>query len=433
VDSLASKIIDSFAVTVFNGSSFERSDLAVIPVKAGWEEGAWNDGEGKTLTAQRSGEEWQVFVEKMPSLGSKTIHFEPASAVSDAKQTPFVLKDSALTTPHYVIAWNEAGQLTSILDTNAKREVLAKGERGNVLQVFEDKPKDFEAWDIDLYYQEKMREVTELTSVEMIQNGLLTAVIRFAWSYMDSVITQDMTVYKDSRRIDFVTKIDWHEHQQLLKVAFPVSVRSTEATYDIQFGNVKRPTHWNTSWDFARFETVGHQWADLSERSYGVSLLNDCKYGYDIKDNVMRLSLIKSATYPDPQADQGGHEFTYALLPHTGDWVEGGTVQAAWALNNPLLSASGAVRDSGKALFKLNASNVRIDAVKKAEDSDAIVVRLHEFTGATSDVQLTSDYRITSWQESDLMEHPISALQEEAAIKFSLKPYEIKTFILILG
>jgi alpha-mannosidase len=432
-DSLASQLKDSFAVTIFNGASFERSDHAVIPVKAGWEEGAWKDGEGRTLTAQRSGEQWQVYIEQIPSLGSKTIHFEPASAAAHAVQTPFVLMDSTLTTPHYVIAWNAAGQLTSISDTAAKREVLAKGERGNVLQVFEDKPKDFEAWDIDLYYQEKMREVTELTSVEMLQNGPLTAVIRFAWSYMDSVITQDMTVYTDSRRIDFVTKVDWHEHQQLLKVAFPVSVRSTEATYDIQFGNVKRPTHWNTSWDFARFETVGHQWADLSERAYGVSLLNDCKYGYDIKDNVMRLSLIKSATYPDPQADQGEHEFTYALLPHTGDWVEGGTVQAAWALNNPLLSVGGAVRDSGKSLFKLSASNVRIDAVKKAEDSDAIIVRMHEFTGATSDVQLMSDYKIMSWQESDLMEHPISARQGEAAIEFNLKPYEIKTFIITLG
>ncbi|CAM3987442.1 hypothetical protein L1N85_04840 [Paenibacillus alkaliterrae] len=151
---------------------------------------------------------------------------------------------------------------------------------------------------------------------------------------MDSTIVQRLVVYANNRRIDFRTSVDWHEHRQLLKVAFPVHIRSVEATYDIQFGNVKRPTHWNTSWDYARFETVGHQWADLLERGYGVSLLNDCKYGYDIKDHIMRLTLIKSALIPDDRADQGQHEFTYALHPHGGDWYEGATVQAAWELNN---------------------------------------------------------------------------------------------------
>ena len=129
--------------------------------------------------------------------------------------------------------------------------------------------------------------------------------------------------------------MDWHEQRKLMKVAFPVDIRSTEATYDIQFGNVKRPTHWNTSWDMARFETVGHQWADLSRTGYGVSLLNDCKYGYDIKDQTIRLSLLKAAIYPDPTADQGEHEFT-SSLPHQGDWRVGQTVKQAWFLNNRL-------------------------------------------------------------------------------------------------
>ena len=164
---------------------------------------------------------------------------------------------------------------------------------------------------------------------------------RFTWAYLDSTIIQELTVYRDSRRIDFVTRVDWQERQQLLKAAFHVGVRATEATYDIQYGNVKRPTHWNTSWDYARFETVGHQWADLSERNYGVSLLNDCKYGYDIKDHVMRLSLLKSAIYPDPEADRGQHEFTYSLLPHKGDWLDGGTAGEAWSLNHPLQAYKG--------------------------------------------------------------------------------------------
>ena len=213
-----------------------------------------------------------------------------------------------LTTPHYEIEWNESGQLVRIYDLDHRRNVLAPNAIGNVLQVFEDKPLNFEAWDIDIFYQEKMREISDLLSVELVEAGPLAAVVEFKWRYAKSGnYAADDGLYR-SRRIDFRTHIDWQEHQQLLKVAFPVDVRSTEATYDIQFGNVKRPTHWNTSWDWARFESVGHQWADLSERGYGVSLLNDCKYGYDIKDNVIRLSLLKSAINPDPDADIGEHD-----------------------------------------------------------------------------------------------------------------------------
>ena len=148
-----------------------------------------------------------------------------------------------------------------------------------------------------------------------------------------------MIVYANRRRIDFKTEVDWHEHQVLLKAAFPVAVRSTKATYEIQFGNVERPTHWNTSWDYAKFETVAHKWVDLSQRDYGVSLLNDCKYGHDVKDNVIRITLLKSGIEPDPNADQGHHEFTYSLLPHAGDWYAADTAREAYELNYPLRAA----------------------------------------------------------------------------------------------
>ncbi|MNO17882.1 Mannosylglycerate hydrolase [compost metagenome] len=423
---------DPNVVTVYNSASFERCDLIAID-EADQKSaiGIWLDEEGKELAAQQSDGTWYVRVEDLPALGSRTVSFRENVQPQQANSS-FELHDHGLSTPHYEIKWNEAGQLISIYDKAASREVLAEGERGNVLQVFEDKPKMFDAWDIDLYYQEKMTEVKGLQSVERLTSGSLFATIRFTWSYMNSVIIQNMTVYKHSRRIDFATRVDWQERQQLLKTAFPVSVRSTEATYDIQFGNVKRPTHWNTSWDYARFETVGHQWADLSERGYGVSLLNDCKYGYDIKDNVLRLSLIKSAIYPDPDADLGEHEFKYSLLPHSGDWVEAGTVREAWELNNPLFYARGESIAAGKSLFRLNADHVMVDAVKKAEDTNALIVRLHEFTGARGEVQLTSDFRIHAWQECDLMERPIAKEQRGPELGFDLKPYEIKTFFVQL-
>jgi alpha-mannosidase len=295
--------------------------------------------------------------------------------------------------------------------------------------VFEDKPMAHDAWDIDIYYQEKVREIRDLQSVELAGTGPLSATVRFTWNYLNSVIVQDMTVYAHNRRIDFATHIDWQERQQLLKAAFPVAVRATEATYDIQFGNVKRPTHWNTSWDTARFESVGHQWVDLSERSYGVSLLNDCKYGHDIKGNVIRLSLLKSAIHPDPNADQGEHQFTYSLLPHNGDWVEARTAEEAWMLNNPLFFCSGSSVHTGKSLFHTTAKGVAVDTVKKAEDGTGVIIRLHEYTGSRSRVELTSDYPIKGWEECDLLERGQGGRQHSSTIAFQLNPYEIKTFI----
>ncbi|RUS48693.1 alpha-mannosidase [Cohnella sp. AR92] len=429
---LASPVKDgSSVVTVYNGASYEREDLVTVSGGAFGADGAWLDEEGRELPAQRTAGEWKVRVKGIPAFGCRSIRFGQGEQAP--RESCFDVRAAGVSTPHYEIDWNEEGQLTSIYDKAADRQVLAVGERGNVLQVFEDKPKMFDAWDIDIYYQEKLREVKDLLSVEWIANGPLLATARFTWTYMDSTIVQDLTVYADSRRIDFATKVNWQERQQLLKAAFPVDVRSTEATYDIQFGNVKRPTHWNTSWDFARFETVGHQWADLSEYGYGVSLLNDCKYGYDIKDNVMRLSLIKSAIYPDPNADLGMHEFVYSLYPHSGDWVKAQTVREAWELNSPLHCAHGPSSASGKSLFRVDCGNAMVDAVKKAEDAEAIVVRLHEFTGARSKVRLTSDYGIATWQECDLLERPLEEERREPEIRFELKPYEIKTFLITLG
>jgi alpha-mannosidase len=419
--------------TVWNSASFAREELVAIPVDEVGAQGHWVDAAGQVLSAQLQGDQWLVLVSQVPSLGFSTIAFQEATAAPEST-TSFETDSIAqgISTPFYNIRWNEEGQLLSIWDKASGREVLAEGERGNVLQVFEDKPKDFEAWDIDIFYQEKMREVTALKSVSLAENGSLRAVVVFEWTYMDSTINQEMIVYANSRRIDFATEVDWQESQQLLKVAFPVSVRSTEATYDIQFGNVKRPTHWNTSWDYARFESVGHQWVDLSERGYGVSLLNDCKYGHDIKDHTIRLSLIKSATYPDPSADKGSHQFTYALLPHQGDWVEGETVKEAWALNNPLHYSVGRTSVDAHALFRLSSEHILVDSVKKAEDSDALIVRLHEFTGSRHSVSLTSDYVVKTWQECDLMERPLGEVIQGDTVELFIKPYEIRTFKITL-
>lgn len=409
--------------TVINNANWDRTEVVEIETDL---VGNFYDEDGNKLEVQKEKGKYIVKVKDVPSTGWKRMTL--IEEVENKNESVFEYSKDGINTPNYEIKWNEVGQLTSIFDKANNREILAKGQRGNVLQMFEDKPMAHEAWDIDIYYQEKMREVTDLQKIELIECKNLKAVIRFSYKYMNTTINQDMVVYADSRRIDFVTNADWREQKQLLKVAFPVDVRSTMATYDVQFGNVKRPTHWNTSWDMARFETVAQQWVDLSQRDYGVSLLNNCKYGHDIKDNVIRLTLLKSATHPDPVQDQGEQNFTYSLLPHSGDFVEGNTVKAAYELNQPLTYINGSIReDIPNKMFNFNDAYVLVDAIKKCEDEDAVVIRLHEYAGSKQEVSITSEYEINGWQETDLMERPIEKLRNEKEIKLTLTPYEIKT------
>lgn len=418
---------DEHTWTIVNNSNWDRTES--INIKCD-EDGSFYDEDGNKLKCQRNKDEYTVEIKNIPALGYKRIILK-VDDVQDDNNSVFEYCYGKISTPKYDIEWNEYGQLTSIYDKENKREVLANGERGNVLQMFEDKPMAHEAWDIDIFYQEKMREVKDLQSVELIEVGNLKAVIRFKYKYMNTTISQDMIVYANSNRIDFKTNVDWREKKQLLKVAFVVDIRSTMATYDVQFGNVKRPTHWNTSWDRARFESVAQQWVDLSERNYGVSLLNNCKYGHDIKDNVMRLTLLKSATHPDPVQDQGEQNFTYSLLPHSGDFIDGKTVKHAYELNQPLRAIKGMLKSEvKKQLFKFNYANILVDAIKKAEDEDMIIIRFHDYSGSRQNVSIDSDYEITGWMETNLMEKPIENLRNENSINVVVNPYEIKTLMI---
>lgn len=413
---------------IVNSASFSRTAVLRIPdpLNTGVD---WCGPDGRPFLSQEvDGEQWLLAVD-VPSMGGLEVSIcDPATG---AVVSPFSVDKGGVETPFFSIRWNEVGQWVSLYDKRVQREVLAPGRCGNILQIFEDKPLAHDAWDIDLFYQECLREIRQLESVETVSVGPVCAVIRFSWSYGKSSLIQDLTVYAHSPRIDFATRVDWHERQQLLKVAFPVNIRATEATFDIQYGNVTRPTHWNTSWDQARFETVGHQWADLSETGYGVALANDCKYGYDIKDNVLRLSLIKSPIYPDPEADQGEHTFTYALIPHAGGWLEGDVMQQAWDLNSPLRFLAGGLRTACTSLLTLSSPSVHVDAIKWAEDADLLVVRLHEFTGGRESVTIECGLPLQRWCECNLLERPIADWQTGNP-QFTIKPYEIKTILIDL-
>src|SRR5258708_628017 len=227
----------------------------------------------------------------------------------------------------YYDLWIDAqGEISRLYDRRAGRDVLAPGQTGNQLIAYEDRPLDFDAWDIDLFYEATSYPSRAVTSLLFIADGPVRATVEIIRPYLSSRITQRISLWRSSPRIDIATEIDWHERQTLLKAAFPLTINSTRATYEIQFGNVERPTHRNTSWDVARFETCAHRWIDLSEGGYGISLLNDGKYGHDVHDNVVRLTLLKSSIFPDAHADEGLHRFTYSLLPHVGDWRDARSV-----------------------------------------------------------------------------------------------------------
>ena len=327
------------------------------------------------------------------------------------------------------VLWDEHGLLTSIWDKEADREVLAAGTRGNLLQLFEDNPARWDAWDIDSDYQAHRVDLLELSGQEFEVPGGLRGAVRFTREFGRSRLSQRMVLDAGSRVLRFECEVDWHEDHKLLKVAFPVAVHSSRATYEIQFGHVERTTHANTSWDQARFEVCGHRWADLGEAGYGVALLNDCKYGYDISGSVMRLSLLRAPTHPDPTADRGGHRFTYALMPHPGDFREAGVIAAAEDLNAPLRIVRGrASAQGGHSLIEVDVPQVIVETIKRAEDSEASVVRLYEAWGGRTKARLRTTLPATRATLCDLLERELEEIPvRDGVIVLDLSPFKILT------
>ncbi len=214
-----------------------------------------------------------------------------------------------------------------------------------------------------------MWNVDDVQSIEVVEEGPVRSTLRIERKFLESTIVQNIYIYRDLDRIDFNSYVDWKEHEVLLKTSFQIDLNATEATYEIQYGNVKRPTHSNTSWDEARFEVCGQKWADLSEGDFGVSLLNNCKYGHDIQDGDMRLTLLKSGTHPWTETDQEEHFFTYSIYPHRGTWKEADTVQKAYELNQPLYTKvcekHKGILDDALGLVKVNKDNIMIEVIKK--------------------------------------------------------------------
>jgi alpha-mannosidase len=299
--------------------------------------------------------------------------------------------DGSLENEHLRVELGEQGEVRSIWDKEARREVLSGP--GNVLELHEDNPRRWDAWDLDIEHRESFVVVGH----------------RFG----DSAVRQKVSL--GGRVLRFDTEVDWHERHKVLKVAFPVTVTADAATYEVQFGHVRRPTDLTTQKSRAMFEVCAQRWADLGDGDYGVALLNDSKHGYDIHVGVMRLSLLRAPTHPDPNADQGAHRFTYALMPHPGDFRSAGVIEAAEDLNDTFGMPAG--------LVNVDTPQVRVEAIKLAEDSDAVVVRLYEAWGRTCRARVTTTLPARRVTLCDLLERE----RGESGLELDFGPFKVVT------
>ncbi len=381
-------------------------------------------GEIKELNEYGTGS--VAYVRNLPSKGYKSFK---VSQTAVEEKTPFTLVgEYQLETPFYTIQLDKQGMFTSIYDKENDREVIQEGQRANLLRMYEDKPIYFDNWDIDIYYTEKYWDVDSVEHMEWTEIGAVRAVLEITRKASQSTIQQNIIFYADSRRIEFETYVDWKEHQTLLKVHFPVAVHTDEAAFDVQFGNLTRKTHQNTSWDVARFESCGQKWMDLSEGHYGVSMLNDCKYGHSVKDSNMALTLIKSGTEPNPITDQEEHVFTYAIYPHAEGWRAAGTVAEAYKLNQPLLVQTQTAEQEAFSYASAAHANVIVETIKDAEDGSGTVLRLYESENAYTKTKLTVNADFEKAYICNLLEeteHEASVAGKE--IEVVLKPYEVVT------
>lgn len=365
-----------------------------------------------------------IYVSDVPALGWKVI--KDAAIPENVHVHGRVAENELIR-----ITLDENANIVSIYDKEAEREVVKSGYLANRLEVFEDYPHVYDAWEIDSYYKQKMWTVDNLQSVEEFNDGC-RAGFKVVRRYGKSLIEQKIVIYEKSKRIDFETEIDWHEDHVLLKAAFPLDIHADKATYEIQFGHVERPTHTNTSWDEAKFEVCAHKWADISEYGYGVSLLNDCKYGYNAEGSTLKISLLKCASYPNPQADRGHHSFVYSLYPHAGGFREAQTVREGFALNKPMraehIRATAGTLPDSFSFVNCSCENVVIDTLKKAEDSSDIIVRAYEAYNSRAKAVFEFGVDIKEAWLCDLMENEQKKLETDGRRVFvDIGNFEIVT------
>ena len=380
-------------------------------------------------------EEYRISVTDVPGLGYRTLQvLAPGQGergvsvkpiASDVKNG-FVLESDALR----VVIDKQTGCITSLYDKHSDFETLARGACGNELQAFRDTPKEYDAWNIDPGTLDRAPTLlTHADKVELVRGNA----VRVTRNWQSSTFVQTITLDAMEPQVDVDNEIDWHETHVLLKAAFPLSTSAPFATYEIPYGTIERPTSRNNSWEKAQFEVSALRWADLGDGKHGLSVINNSKYGYDAAGNVLRLSLLRSPTWPDPKADRGHHHFQYALYPHAGSWKDALTVRRGYEFNYPLTAivtrAHTGPLPAEYSFTSIPQENVVLTAVKKAEDANSLIFRVYEWAGKDSTVELCVPPGATGATGTNLMETPEGRplASDGDVFRVPIHPYEILT------
>ncbi len=426
-------------ITVFNPLSFTYTRPVELPLS--WSGFEVLDREGGPVCWQEE-QDRPVFLGDIPPFSALILRKGPGKrrsirgvsggkdAFSTAVRSPKTGRDAGIVLENSRIQYrfSENGTLVQAYDKEQKWDVIPGGKAGNLLFLYEDRPVKFDAWDIDITYENQVREQAKLISLSRIADGPVRQSLEFVFDIGKSKIVQRVTLSSRSKCLDFETRVDWREDHKLLRVGFETDLHSDTATYEIQYGTIERNTHRNTSLDMAKFEVIGHRFADLSDEIRGAALLNDSKYGYKILGSLISLSLLRAISSPDPKADRGMHHFTYSFLPHQGRFVDSDVLSEALQLNQAPLCFDG--RDGGgfQYPFVLEGDEVVLEVVKKAEEGDAHILRLYEPRGRRCSTSLFVRKSGVSVFLTDLLEDPKKEIPVKAGkVKLDFQPFEIKT------
>ena len=429
---------EGIAVVIYNPLSWPRTETVTLDVPRGQYEA--RDASGAALPAQVVSKrdasnqvKLAVLVKNVPPIGYATIHLVPATR-SKAAASPLKVSSTSIENEFLTLKIDpKTGCITSLVAKASGKESVAPGGCGNLVQAFKDVPRVQDAWEIR--FDEDHWELNRPESVNVIETGPVRAVVRIQHRFQNSSITQDLIVSAGVPRVDVETHVDWHEQHILLKAGFPVTVKTTRATFETPYGTIERPTTRNTPVEKAKFEVPALRWGDLSDASHGLSLLNASKYGYDAKDNVIRLSLLRSPSTPtrNEPTDQGLHDFTYSFYAHAGDWKQG-TMRQGYELNFPLIPVIAPAHPGPLppkySFASIEPANVILTVMKKAEDDDQLIFRFYEFDGMSAQVRLELPAKASSAAEANLMEKsekPLSLAADGRSISLAAGPYEIKT------
>ncbi|MBD1808080.1 alpha-mannosidase [Microcoleus sp. FACHB-SPT15] len=436
---------DAQPVIVFNSLNWQRSELIAVSLPQS-SETTWDvyDLSGDKLLSQRRDVSTLLFLAKdIPSIGYRVFWLcrgddqphKNAGLCAPTFRENWVLENEMLR----VVVDPSTGDLSSVFDKVHQREVLSGS--GNQLQAFEDSGQYWDAWNIDPNYTQRPLPPTLLKSIKWLERGIVRSRLCVVRQLGQSQFCQEYVLEAESPILKIVTTVDWQERHVLVKAAFPLNLEADYATYEIACGAIQRPTRPKTPAEQAKWEVPALRWADLSEGDYGVSLLNDCKYGYDAQPSVLRLTLLRSPNWPDPEADRGIHHFTYALYPHSGSWHSAGTVRRAYelnlplqVLNNPSVGTYGStlLQPIGQ-LLNLQAENLILMALKLSEDdANQWILRCYECYGELAELALKSDLDLAIAQPVNLLEQPVQLPEHSSNQQaFPLQPWKIASFTLV--